>query len=256
MPLHRLQQDLQAHLLNGSVEILPHIAQAPPLSPQSRLAIYRNAYVSRLTEALRSSFGKLHQVLGDEVFAAAAAAFIAERPSRTRSIRWFGHHLADFLARTAPYEAQPIVAELARVEWALTEVFDAGDASSLRREDLLQTAPQHWGELTFTFHPSVRTLSLAWNTTAVWQSLDAGLTAPAPQKSAAAVTWLLWRQNLQNHFRSVDAVEATALAWAMDGAPFAQVCEQLRHLLAEEQIPMQAAALVAAWADSGILIMG
>ena len=33
-----------------------------------------------------------------------------------------------FCRRRAPYDAQPILAELARFEWALTEVFDGGDA--------------------------------------------------------------------------------------------------------------------------------
>ena len=256
MQLRQLQQDLQSHLMNGGDGILRQIVDSAPLSRQARLNIYRNAYVNRLREALRANFVKLHRVLGDDVFASAAAGFIAAHPSTTRSIRWFGRHFSEFLARTAPYEAQPILVELARFEWALSEVFDAGEEPVLSRELLLRIAPERWGNLSFKFHPSVRTLSLEWNTVSVWQALDADGPVPPPQKSAQRNTWLMWRQDLKNQFRSLDVAEATALAWAMDGAPFATVCEHLRPTLAEEQIPLRAAVLVGAWADSGILIAG
>jgi hypothetical protein len=246
MQLRALQTAMQAQIM-GSDDATPvYVSNAPPLSPAARVAIYRHAYVSRLTGALRSTFVKLHQVLGDEVFDAAAAAFIAEHPSTTRSIRWFGSQFAAFLQRRAPFDAQPILAELALFEWALTEVFDAGDRPAHGREIFQQTPPQGWGELRFAFHPAVRTLSLRWNTVAVWQALDKRAAAPAPQASPDAVHWLLWRRELQNFFRSIDSTEITALTGAMDGLSFAQI--------EGDQIPLRAAALLAAWADSGILV--
>jgi hypothetical protein len=133
-------------------------------------------------------------------------------------------------------------------------VFDARDMPSRGREIFQQMPPERWGELRFAFHPSLRTLSLHWNTIAVWQALDQGAAAPAPQASPDAVTWLLWRHELQNCFRSIDDAEAMALTGAMDGLPFAQICERLREVVEEDQIPLRAAALLAAWADSGILV--
>lgn len=254
MMLRELQVQMQAQVMSADGASPSYVTNAPPLSPAARLAIYRNAYVSRLTNALRANFVKLRQVLGDEVFDTAAAAFIAENPSTTRSIRWFGSQFAAFLQRRSPYNAQPILAELARFEWALTEVFDAGDRPSRGRELFLTTPPEHWGALSFTFHPAARTLSLRWNSIAVWQALDQGADAPAPQKSRDAVEWLLWRHELQNFFRSIDSVEATALTAAMDGLPFAQVCERLTGMIDEDQIPLRACGLLAAWADSGILV--
>jgi hypothetical protein len=254
MQLRALQTAMQATVM-GSDDAAPvYVTNAPPLSPAARVAIYRHAYVSRLTAALRSTFVKLHQVLGDEVFDAAAADFIAEHPSTTRSIRWFGGQLAAFLQRRAPFDAQPILAELACFEWALTEVFDARDRITRGREIFQRTPPERWGELRFAFHPAVRTLSLRWNTIAVWQALDRRADAPSPQASPDAVHWLLWRREWQNFFRSMDGAESTALAGAMDGLSFAQICERLRDVVEEDQIPLRAAALLAAWADSGILL--
>jgi hypothetical protein len=254
MLLRDVQMQMQTQVMAGEPASTTFVANVPPLSPAARLAIYRTAYVSRLTGALRTTFVKLHQVLGDDVFDAAAAEFITAHPSTTRSIRWFGSQFSAFLHRRAPYSAQPILAELARFEWTLTEVFDAGDRLSRGRELFLQTPPERWGALSFTFQPAVRTLSLRWNTVAVWQALDQGNDAPAPEKSVAVVHWLLWRHELRNLFRSIDSVEFEALTTAMTGLSFAHVCERLQEVSDEDQIPLRAAGLLAAWADSGILV--
>lgn len=256
MQLRALQTVMQAHVMGDDDSAPAYITNAAPLSAAARIAIYRHAYVSRLSAALRSTFVKLHQVLGDDVFDAAAAAFIREHPSTTRSIRWFGGHFAEYLQHAAPFDAQPILAELARFEWALTEVFDAGEATVQGREVLQRTPPERWGELRFAFHPAVRRLHLRWNTIAVWQALDRGDDAPAPLASTESIEWLLWRQDSQNCFRSLERAESLALAAAMNGATFAQLCERLNELLEEEQIPLRAAALLAAWTDSGILVKG
>ena len=65
--------------------------------------------------------------------------------------------------------------------------------------------------------------------------------------------WLLWRQDLQNYFRSMPGDEAAALDAALHGADFAQICETLAEWLPEDEIPLRAASLVGLWADSGII---
>jgi len=68
------------------------------------------------------------------------------------------------------------------------------------------------------------------------------------------VPWLLWRQNLQNYFRSTSAEEAAALDSALRGDTFGEICAALRDWRPEEEIPLRAASLLAAWADSGIIV--
>ena len=79
-------------------------------------------------------------------------------------------------------------------------------------------------------------------------------TPPRPEMAPEPVPWLLWRQNLQNYFRSMNAVESAALASALSGRNFAQLCEDLGALLPQEEIPAAAASLLGAWADSGIIV--
>lgn len=254
MPLRELQREMQRTLMGLDSAIAAAIVDAPPLPAQARLEIYRNAYRARLTEALDDVYTVLHKLLGDETFASMADLFIDAHPSVHRSIRWYGRELSGFLAETPPFAEQPIFAEVAAFEWTLSEVFDAPDAASLGRAALNVINPDAWAELRFRFHPSLRRLKFAWNTVAVWRAATADEDPPEPDPSDAAVTWLLWRQDLQNYFRSLDDLEQAALDAALEGCTFGELCETLTAFLDEDEVPLRAATLAAAWLDSGIVV--
>lgn len=252
-PLRQLQRDLQTHLLGERSPIADAIVDAPPLPVAERLGIYRNAYQVRLIEALDDTYPVLHAVLGDEVFSALGEQFVAEYPSVHRSIRWYGRELAEFLATNPPYAEQPILSELALLEWTLAEVFDAADAESVARAAFSAIDASAWSRLRFEFHPSLRRLHFQWNTAAVWQAMSREEAPPEPSCGEHPIPWLLWRQNLQNYFRSMTADEALALDSALRGAAFSEICEALAEHLPDHEIPLRAASLLGLWADSGIV---
>jgi hypothetical protein len=254
MQLRRLQQALQSYLLGEESPIAEAIVDAPPLPTPERLGIYRNAYQVRLIEALDDTYPVLHAVLGDEVFVALGKAFVASHPSTHRSIRWYGGELAEFLSRTSPYAGQPVLAELALLEWTLAEVFDSADAEPVSRAAWSAIDSSVWSDLRFEFHPSLRRLHLQWNTVAVWQAMSNEAAPPDPECAEHAVPWLLWRQDLQNYFRSMPADEAVALDAARSGADFGEICAALAEWLADDEIPRRAAGLLGIWADSGIIV--
>jgi hypothetical protein len=251
--LRELQHDLQQHLLGEASAVLDDIIDAPPLPATERLGIYRNAYQARLIEALDDTYPVLHKLLGDEMFAALGEAFIARHPSAHRSIRWYGAELAQFLAENAPYQEQPVLSEVALLEWTLAEVFDSPDGPALERAALAEIPADAWGGLQFEFHPSLRRLDLLWNAVAVWQAMNRDETPPEPECGQAAVTWVLWRRDLKNYFRSLENAEAGALDAALTGCCFADICQALTEWLPDEAIPPAAANYVAVWADSGII---
>ena len=253
-PLRRLQQDLQRHLLDHDAAIADAIVDAPPLPVLERLGIYANGYRVRLIEALDNTYPLLHRLLGDDDFMAVGKSFVAAHPSVHRSIRWYGRELAEFLSRTPPHADQPIVAELAQLEWTLAEVFDAPDADSVSRAEFAAIDPSAWSELRFAFHPSLRRLPLRWNTAAAWQALNREEVPPHPECAEQPVPWLLWRQDLQNYFRSLAPDEAIALDCALRGGSFGEICEALAERLPEDEIPLRAAGLLGLWADSGIIV--
>jgi hypothetical protein len=252
--LRQLQRDLQDHLLGEPSSIADAIVDAPPLPTPARLGIYRNAYRVRLIDALGDTYPVLHALLGDEVFAALGEEFVTAHPSVHRSIRWYGAELSDFVGQCPPYAEQPILAELALLEWTLAEVFDAADAEPIPRAAFSAVDASAWSELKFEFHPSLRRLCLRWNTTAVWQAMSHAQAPPDPVCAEHPVPWLLWRQDLQNYFRSMTADEAAALDLVRSGGNFGKICEALAEWLPDDEIPLRAASLLGTWADSGIIV--
>jgi hypothetical protein len=258
MPLRQLQQDMQRHLLtadlsNTDASMRGAIIDAPPLPAAERLGIYRTAYRVRLIDALQVTYPVLHKILGDEDFFSLSAAFVDDNPSVYRSIRWYGSELANFLGARTPYSDQPIFAEIALLDWTLSEVFDASDAMPIARAALQSIDPLAWSDLTFKFHPSLHRLQFAWNTVAVWQSMSRDESPPDPEASQHPVQWLLWRQNLSNYYRSMDDSEAAALDAAIRGSNFGDICGTLTKWIPEADVPLRAAGLIGSWTDSGII---
>jgi hypothetical protein len=239
--LAALQEKLQKHLLRGSDAVRAHLAEG------ARLEIYANAYVARLTEALAHNFPALAKLLGPEDFAALARGYVATHDSRHFSIRWYGGALEQFLATEARYARVPLLAELARWEWAIAAAFDAADAEPIDAGALARVAPEQWARLRFTWHPSVRTLAHTWNAPQIWKALTQDEERPAAELSGEPRPWLIWRRDLDVRFRSLDAAEAAAIEASLSGSTFGEVCEHA-------ETAARAAAWLRDWIDARCLI--
>lgn len=253
-PLASLQRAVQHYLLSGDGSALAgRVRDAAEECAAERLAIYRDAYALRLIEALQADFTTVHAALGDDAFASMARSYVRAQPSRHPSIRWFGAALATHLRDTPPWAEQDLLAELAAFDWAISLALDAADAEVLAEAELLAVAPERWPHLCFTLHPSVTTLDLYWNVGALRRAVDAGDDAPTPQRGDLPARWLVWRQGLQAHYRSMTVDEAFSLQAAAEGANFAELCAGLCEWLDAEHVAVHAAGTLRRWVADGVL---
>jgi hypothetical protein len=143
------------------------------------------------------------------------------------------------------------LADLARMEWALCTAFDAADDTPLSVDDLLAHAPEDWPTLRFTGHPSLRLIALDWTVEPLWRALsdnaEAETAAPEPQPHHL----LVWRQNDQTQWRSVEPFEADLLQAALAGESFAELCE--RATTQGEQAAAAVAGHLRVWVEAGLL---
>ena len=256
--LAELQADFQAYLL-GNAQDSPFkscIADDAKVGAVRRLGIYHEAYRLRLIEALSTVYPKLHVMLGDELFDSTARSYIDAHPSSYRNMRWYGDAMRAHLAEQLP--DHPITAELADFEWTLSLAFDAPDTPVLRIQDLASIPPEDWSELSFQFQPSLHLLQLRWNTVAAWLALEAEDVPPAFVQKVLAETWLIWRRELKPRFRSLAAMEKSALSLAISGASFGDICTSLSCQLgddesAEEESAIKAAQYLASWLEDEMI---
>lgn len=252
--LARMQGDFQEYLLRGTHAIDAHVIGTARVPIQTRLAIYGGAYGSRLIDALGANYPALAELLGEADFQALGAAYVSTHDSPYFSIRNYGDELPGFLRERTEYAEVPLLAELARWEWELSQVFDAADAEPLAPEALGQIAPADWAGLSFLWHPSLRRVALFWNAPQLWKAVTEGTDRPELRVLPTAVEWLAWRRGLKTYFRSLTANEAAALDAARAGESFGELCELLAAGRDEQRAAGEAAALLHGWLTGGLIV--
>lgn len=220
-------------------------------SAAERFKVYTDAYRLRLIEALGADFPALKNCLGDEGFYALGRAYTDASPSNQFSVRWFGRHLSQFLAKTMPYSEQPGLKELAIFEWALSEAFDAAESNLVDYLQLAEIDPVYWPSLKLHFHPSLRHVDLNGNAPQVWQASNKNQALPEFTLHPEPQAWIIWRQELKLLFRSLSVQEAFALDAFMQEQHFAEICTGLSEWLDEKQVVMQAATYLQTWLRDG-----
>ena len=249
--LPMVQRLFQDQILAGGAGIEDLVAGDARADARTRLRVYAEAYSLRLLENLENDYPALRAFLGEEDFAEVGGDYIEAHPSATRSVRWFGRHLPDFLV-SRDQDQNLAAAELARFEWASGEVFDAADAEALKVAAMAGVPPEAWPEMRLRFQPALHRLDLRWNAPAIVEAVQAG--QPAPAAAAEARAWLLWRSaDLKVHWRPLDADEAAAIDDARAGASFGEVCERLCEWVEAEQAALHAASLLKRWLADGLI---
>jgi hypothetical protein len=256
--LETLQADFQNYILGDDGAMAGKVRATAKADAATLLAVYRDGYALRLLEALETNFSTLKQVLGDDDFDAMGRGYIAAHPSKHFSIRWFGDRLADYLASTVPWSGTPALAELATLEWTLAGAFDSADATPVAIEEVAAIAPEDWPNLRLGFHPSLQVIDFAWTVPELWNAMNAGEEADAPERRGTAVPFAIWRhdqgEDRQNFFRSLDPAEAWMLAEARGGAAFGALCEGLCRFVDADQAGAQAAAHLRGWIEQGLVV--
>lgn len=252
LPLHELQRQLQSYILGGAVAPGHLVATTPRAGSDERLAVYANAYRLRLSAALEVDYPALRTLLGAQEFDVLAGAYVDACPSGHYSVRWFGRQLGDFLATVPPWQASPALAQLARLEWALGEAFDAADAVPIDPGQLSALHPEQWPGLRVRFHPSLRVVDVDCDIMSAWQALSTGRTA-AIEPLARRVTLIVWRARQRNCFRSLADPEVAIMSMLRNGDTFAATCAALAEATAGGDVAQIFAGSLRRWIDEGLI---
>ncbi len=253
--LYRLQKNMMDWLIRKDEKIKPDIVdtgEVNKVSVEQRLAVYGNAYGYRLIDALSENYPAVHTLLGDDDFYKMTYAYMAAYPSHHFSLRYFGHKLEEFL--TDYLSDQPVLAEMARFEWALRKGFDAADTVAITMDKLQEFPIEQWGALQFEFHPSVSRLDMDWNVPQLWSAIDEETEPMPPEKLEYTYAWVLWRKQLMTYYRSLDVDEAWALDTALQRGNFAELCEGVCEWIDEQHAPARVAGFLSQWISDELLI--
>ncbi len=184
-PLFELQSAFKRYLFAGDNEAdlarLIRSGQIPPAP--ARLDVYRNAYYTRLQEALAHDFPVVLAVAGDAAFGRLATEYLRDHPSTHPSLRWLGQYLPGWFRRRGE---KPALTDLAALEWAVLQAFDAPNAPVISARDFDAIAPDHWPELRLTLHPALTLLTVHTNVRHIWSAVRRSLAVSSSNDFRAA----------------------------------------------------------------------
>lgn len=194
------------------------VTRSRALSASERLAIYANAYHTRLLECLGEVFPMLARTLGEDGFNSLAFGYLQEYPSQTYTLNELGRHFPAYLDQTRPMTGaegadldeseeksllEPdwpdFLIDLAKLEWAIYEVFDGPgveDISLLGADQALSIPADRWAEAKLKPVVCLRLLATRFPVNDYYTALrraPAGELAPMPAEGESYVA--LTRRN-------------------------------------------------------------
>lgn len=257
MALRRIQRRFQRRILGGGQTVLEHLRDPAGGDAVLRLDIYANAYRLRLLECMGKDFPGLKALAGEDLFNELGNRYIATHPSRHFNIRWYGSGLAEFLARTPPYNGRPMFSEMAAFEKALATAFDAADDPAATEEGVARLPSHLWPVMVPVPHASVQRLRTEWDVAAFWKSVSEGNPGHTPSLPLSRfdppAEWMIWRQALKVYYRRLSTEEAWALDAALHSAGFGEICDGLRQWNNEDAVAARAAEILKSWLKDGLL---
>jgi hypothetical protein len=245
----------------GAVEAM--VAGDARLSAVDRLDLYASMYFARLLDALRDDYARTAAVVGGEAFHGLITDYLLACPPAHPSLREAGARLPAFLSTVSAAAAsaahalareRPWLSELARLERARLEVFDAPDAAPVPAASLRAVAPERFGALRFGLVPAHRLLAGRFAVAEIWRAADPAA-APAPRE--APETLIVWRRDGDVFHRAADADEVRWLPRlaAAGGVVFEDLCAALAETRSDQAAAARAFELCARWTAEGLLML-
>ncbi|HEY1956320.1 MAG TPA: DNA-binding domain-containing protein [Polyangiaceae bacterium] len=161
------------------------------LAPIEQLDVYREQFWIRHLNCLAEDFPVLHALVGDAKFEALVAEYLAAHPPTHFQLRHLGAKLAEFLRG---HDDDALLSDLARLEWAYVDAFDAADAPPLDPNAVAAIPEDAWASARLRLHPSLQLLRLVYPTHEMrakwWADKDV---RPIERVERAAATVVVYR---------------------------------------------------------------
>jgi len=255
-----------------------------------RLDIYASMYFFRLLDCLAEDFPRVVEAIGRDRFHNLVTDYLLAHPSASPSLRLLGRQLPEFAKAHEIAGEFPYVADLARLDWARVDVFDAPDVPALTREALASLPGDRAGDVRFKLIPGFRLLRLEYDVARIWRTLQEGradsgrpagkddaVITPgcasstdsrspqaedhvhadrargprrAPHRSAAV---RIWRSGFAVYHRSVKDEEARCLEMIGSGDSLARICQQLAAGRSIARATERVGRILQGWIEDGIL---
>jgi hypothetical protein len=139
-----------------------HISGNARLSPVEQLEIYREQFWLRHTSSLLEDFPGLSGILGQADWERLAEQYLVRVTPDSYTLRDLGARLPEIIEQATWLPHQALCLDMARLELAYIEVFDAPDVPPLAAERLASIPEAAFADVRLVISPAVRLLELRY----------------------------------------------------------------------------------------------
>lgn len=193
-PLQEWMQGVVTHLgdvyeaaESATLAVDSVILPSATLEPIQRVGIYHGMYLLRMIEALTTDYGALAQFLGEDAFESLVRGYVERFPSRSYTFNRLGDSLPEYIA-TSTLKRRIFFRDLARLELAMTHVFDEAEVEPMPGDAISSIPPDRIIDARIVPIPALRLLSLDYDVNEAFQAFrDERAMKPRRQKIWLAV---------------------------------------------------------------------
>ena len=247
-PLSDNQRDFAQSLLDADRPVPAGVTSHLRARPLKRFNVYRNNVYSSLIDILQGHFPVATRLVGEEFFRATAKAYVDQHPPTSPVLMRYGHVFADFLQTFEPVDDVPYLPDVARLEWAWNEAYNAADQAPVSAEVLQSVPPERAESLLFELHPSVRLVCSQYPIVTIW-SANSGDDEPEPiDAGAGGEDALILRPGLDVEVRQLPAGGVAFIGALADGLSLGGAVQHVAGLADEFDLQANLTGLFASGA--------
>jgi hypothetical protein len=218
-----------------------HLGDNDRLSGVEMLEIYREQFWLRHTASLVEDFPGVGGIIGGEDWNRLAVEYLLAHQPETFTLRELGAKLPAFIATCDWLENATLVADMARLEWAHVEVFDAADVPLLDPKKLAAVPEDAWEAARLVPDPALRLLRVDYPVIPLRRRLltsgehEHDDAIPLPEASSSQ--WAVHRRERGIFHDALDLPAYSLLDRLVQGRPLGVACEEASQTLG---LPLEA----------------
>ena len=187
------------------------------MTSAERVGVYHGMYLMRMEEALETDYPVIRYHIGDHQFSHLVRAYVERYPSTSYTLNRLGDHLPQFFLDRPEWPQAAFLHDLARLELAMTEVFDERETAVLGAEELESVPPEKWEHARLQPIAALRVLDLKYAVVPHLKAYHDDTPTPNPRRRASWV--VIYRRDFSVLRLELSRAEHDLLRDLVDGVP-------------------------------------
>lgn len=211
---------------SGAVQEIPAESLADVVRPSTsmtsaeRIGVYHGMYLMRMEEALETDYPVIRYHIGDHQFSHLVRDYVQRHPSTTYTLNRLGDHLPQFFLDQPEWPQAAFLHDLARLELAMTEVFDEEETPRVGAEELESVPPEQWEDALLQPIAALRVLAFKYAVVPHLKAYHDDKPTPNPRRRASWV--VIYRRDYSVLRLELSRAEHDLLHDLVNGVPLGE----------------------------------